>query len=471
MQKEANMDVFFNPRTVAIIGASETFRFGYFVTKSLLSRTDLKAYPVHIKADTVMGVKAYRSVKDIPDSVDLALFIVPSQAAPSAMRDCAEKGVKHVIILSAGFAEVDEVGEERQREIVEIARKSGMRVIGPNCVGVTNLSNRFTTADIDVNSLKEGNVAFIAQSGVFGTVIIDWAAANNFGLSKIITLGNKCDVDEIDVLNYLENDDETRVVCLYLEGIKEGRGRDFIETFRRVTRKKPVIVLKSGRTSAGARAVRSHTGSVAGNDRVFDAVLKQTGAIRVDSVEELLDTAKVLAAQPLPEKDGIAILTNSGSLAAMTCDELENLGMKLATFEAETTEKMKKVAPYWTSVKNPVDIGPAMLQVGPRVLEAVLEDKNVGCLLIITSPPGMLVKPYGWGLDLVPFYKLYKRVINKHPEKTVIVSSFGDQDIVRAAREVFEEAGVPLIHSVRNAARAIAAVYRYKKYLDNSKNH
>ncbi|MEM2134890.1 MAG: CoA-binding protein [Candidatus Jordarchaeaceae archaeon] len=469
MREDSSLETFFSPRSVAIIGASEKLRFGYFVTKSILARTDLKAYPVHISADRVMGVKAYKSVKDIPEVVDLAIFLVPSEAAPTAMRECAEKGIKHVIVLSAGFAEVDEVGKQRQEEIVRIARENGIRVIGPNCVGVTNVSNRFTTAEIDIDRLKEGGVAFIAQSGIFGTVIIDWAAANDFGLSKIVTLGNKCDVDEVDLLNYLEKDDKTRVICLYLEGIKRGRGREFIETFKRVSRNKPILVLKSGRTQAGARAVRSHTGSLAGDDRIFDAVLKQTGAVRVDSVEELLDFAKVLATQPLPKDGGIAIITNSGSLAAMTCDELEKLHMELASFEPQTTEKMKKIAPYWTSIKNPVDIGPAMLQVGSQILEAVLEDKNVGCLLIISSPPGILVKKNGMGLDLVPFYKVYKRIIDKHREKTIIFSSFGDYDTVQAAKEVFEKSGIPVISSVQIAARAIAALYQYKKYLEKSK--
>ncbi|MEX2724346.1 MAG: acetate--CoA ligase family protein [Candidatus Freyarchaeota archaeon] len=469
MREDSSLETFFSPKSVAIIGASEKLRFGYFVTKSILARTDLKAYPVHISADRVMGIKAYKSVKDIPEVVDLAIFLVPSEAAPTAMRECAEKGIKHVIVLSAGFAEVDEVGKQRQEEIVRIARENGIRVIGPNCVGVTNVSNRFTTAEIDIDSLKEGGVAFIAQSGIFGTVIIDWAAANDFGLSKIVTLGNKCDVDEVDLLNYLEKDDKTRVICLYLEGIKRGRGREFIETFKRVSRNKPILVLKSGRTQAGARAVRSHTGSLAGDDRIFDAVLKQTGAVRVDSVEELLDFAKVLATQPLPKNGGIAIITNSGSLAAMTCDELEKLHMELASFEPQTTEKMKKIAPYWTSIKNPVDIGPAMLQVGSQILEAVLEDKNVGCLLIISSPPGILVKKNGMGLDLVPFYKVYKRIIDKHREKTIIFSSFGDYDTVQAAKEVFEKSGIPVISSVQIAARAIAALYQYKKYLEKSK--
>ncbi len=469
LRENSSLEEFFSPKSVAIIGASEKLRFGYFVTKSILARTDMRAYPVHISADKVMGVKAYKSVRDIPEVVDLAIFLVPSEAAPTAMRECAEKGVKHVIVLSAGFAEVDDVGKQRQEEIVRIARENGIRVIGPNCVGVTNVSNRFTTAEIDINSLKEGSVAFIAQSGIFGTVIIDWAAANEFGLSKIVTLGNKCDVDEVDILNYLEKDDKTRVICLYLEGIKKGRGREFIETFKRVSRSKPILVLKSGRTQAGARAVKSHTGSLAGDDRIFDAVLKQTGALRVDSVEELLDFAKVLATQPLPKSEGIAIITNSGSLAAMTCDELEKLHMELASFEPQTTEKMKRIAPYWTSIKNPVDIGPAMLQIGSQILEAVLEDKNVGCLLIISSPPGILVKKNGMGLDLVPFYKVYKRIIDKHREKTIIFSSFGDYDTVQAAREVFEKSGIPVISSVQNAARAIAALYQYKKYLEKSK--
>lgn len=464
-----NLEAFFSPKSVAIIGASEKLRFGYFVTKSILSRTDMRVYPVHLQADKIMGVKAYKSVKDIPDNVDLAIFLVPSEAAPNAMKDCAEKGIKYVIVLSAGFAEVDEEGARRQQEIVEIAQKNGMRVIGPNCVGITNLSNRFSTAEIDIDSLTEGNAAFIAQSGIFGTVIIDWAGANKFGLSKVITLGNKCDVDEIDVLNYLEKDEKTKVICLYLEGIKKGRGREFIETFKRVTGKKPVLVLKSGRTEAGARAIRSHTGSLAGDDRIFDAVLKQTGAIRVDSVEELLDFAKVFATQPLPKSEGVAIITNSGSLAAMTCDELEKQGIKLAKFEPQTVEKMKKVVPYWTSIKNPVDIGPAMLEVGAQVLEAVLEDKNVGCLFMIAAPPGIIAKPNGMGLDLTPFYKFYKEIMDKHCEKTIILYSFGDYDLVKKAIEVFNQSGIPLINSVQNAAKAIATLYRYKKIFGRDK--
>lgn len=471
METSKNLEVFFNPQSVAIIGASEKLRFGYFATKRMLSRNDIKVYPVNIQAEKVMGIKAYKSVKDIPDIIDLAVFLVPSEVAPNAMKECAEKGIKHVIILSAGFSEVDEVGAQRQEEIVEIAKKNGISIIGPNCTGVINISKRFSTAEVFVESLTEGSVAFIAQSGVFGSVIVDWAAANKYGLSKVATLGNKCDVDEIDILNYLENDEKTKVICLYLEGVKKGRGREFIETFKRVTRKKPVLVLKSGRTQAGARAVRSHTGSIAGNDRIFDAVLKQSGAIRVDSIEELLDSAKVLATQPLPETEGIAIITNSGSMAALACDELEKQGMKLANFSPQTIEQMKKVVPYWTSIKNPVDIGPAMFQVGLQILEWVLEDENVGCLLLISAPPGMVVKPNGMGLDLVPFYKFYKEIMGKHREKSIIVSSFGDSEIVRVAMEVFDQSGIPLINSVQNAAKAIATLYRYKKYLEKIQSY
>ncbi len=460
-----NMEKFFKPNSVAIIGASETLRFGYFVTKSILSRTDMRVYPVHLNAEKIMGVKAYKSIRDIPEDVDLAIFLIASEAATAAMEECAEKGVKHVIILSAGFAEVDKIGAQRQERIVEIARKNGMRVIGPNCVGVTNMSNRFTTTEIDIDSLERGKLAFVAQSGIFGTAVIDHVAASGIGLSNVVTLGNKADVDEIDVLNYLEDDEETGVICLYLEGIKDGRGREFIETFKRVTRKKPVLILKSGSTRAGARAIMSHTGSLAGDDSVFDAVIRQTGAIRIESVEELLESAKVLATQPLPPNDGIAIITNSGSLAAMTCDELENLGLHLVTFESRTVDFMKSIAPSWTSVKNPVDIGPAMLMVGTQILEAVLSDKNVGCLLLISSVPGMVVKPGGMNLNLVPFYGEYKKIMEKHRDKTIIVSSFGDHDMVSAGIEVFDRSGFPLISSVQHAARAIAVLYRYKGYL------
>lgn len=461
-----DMDKFFKPQSVAIIGASEKLRFGYFVTKSILSRNDMRVYPVHLYAEEVMGIKAYRSIGDIPGDVDLAIFLVASETAPEAMEECARKGVKHVIILSAGFSEVDEIGAQRQERIVEIARANGMRVIGPNCVGVTNMSNRFTTTETDLDSLERGKLAFIAQSGIFGTAVIDRVAARRIGLSNVVTLGNKSDVDEIDVLQYLENDKETGVICLYLEGIKEGRGRKFIETFKRVTRKKPVLVLKSGRTRAGARSVMSHTGSMAGDDSIFDAVMRQTGAIRVDSVEELLDFAAVLTTQPIPQREGIAVITNSGSLASIACDELEEQGMELAALEPQTIEKMSSLAPSWTSLKNPVDIGPSMLMVGTQILEAVLEDRNVGCLLLISSVPGIVVKPDGMNVDLVPFYGGYRKIMEDHSDKTIIVSSFGDRDMVNAGIEVFDRTGIPLISSVQHAARAIGVLYRYKEYLD-----
>ncbi len=458
------MDKFFNPESVAIIGASEKLRFGYFVTKSILSRTDIRSYPVNPNVETVLGVTAYRSVTEIPETVDLAIFLIPSDAALQTMQECAEKGIKHVIILSSGFSESDQIGEERQDAMAAIARENGMRVIGPNCVGVTNMENGFTTAEIPVNRMTRGSLAFIAQSGIFGTAIIDWVTAHKIGVSKVVTLGNKMDVDEIDVMQYLENDKETGVIGLYLEGIREGRGPAFIETFKRVTARKPVLILKSGRTEAGASAVMSHTGTLAGDDLVFDAVVRQTGALRADGIEELLDYARVLTKQPLPQADGVAIITNSGSLGSMACDELQRLEMRLVQFEPRTLEKMKSIAPSWTSVKNPVDIGPAMLMVGKEILELVLQDKNVGCLLLIASVPGIIFTEDGLGLDLIPFYEEYREIMKRYPEKTIIVSSFGDPDMVAAGMKVFDYTGIPLITSVQSAARAIACLYRYRRY-------
>ncbi len=458
------MDKFFNPKSVAIIGASEKLRFGYFVTRSILSRSDMRSYPVNPNAGTVMDVKAYRSVAEIPEIVDLAIFLIPSDAALQTMRECAEKGVKRVIILSSGFSESDQIGGERQDAMRAIAREHGMRVIGPNCVGVTNMENGFTTAEIPVGRMTRGSLAFIAQSGIFGTAIIDWLTANKFGVSKVATLGNKMDVDEIDVMRYLENDSETGVIGIYLEGIREGRGPAFMETFKRVTARKPVLILKSGRTEAGAGAVMSHTGTMAGDDLVFDAVVRQTGAIRADGIEDLLDYARVLTKQPLPRADGVAIITNSGSLGSMACDELQRQGIRLAQFEPRTLEKMESIAPSWTSVKNPVDIGPAMLMIGKQILELVLQDKNTGCLLLISSVPGIIFTKDGLGLDLVPFYEEYREIMKRYPEKTIIVSSFGDPDMVGAGMEVFDRSGIPLITSVQSAARAIACLYRYRRY-------
>jgi acyl-CoA synthetase (NDP forming) len=378
------MDIFFNPKTVAIIGASESFRFGYGTTSYLLN-SNFKTYPVNIKRDKILGHKSYKNIKDIPDEIDLAIIIIGNEYVLQSIRDCVEKGVKGIIIESAGFAET---GKEKyikiQDEIEKISKQSKIRMIGPNCIGVTNFHNQFTTSDMDFAHAPKGNIAVIAQSGVLGNIFIDWANSNGIKFSKAITIGNKVDVDEVDLLDYLNEDLETDVITLYLEGTK--RGKELKNVLGRM--KKPVIILKNGRSKIGSRAVNSHTGSIAGNDKVYDALFKQyPSAFRVDNFYEMFNIAQVFATQPLPKGKNIAIVTGSGSLGALACDEIERLGLNLAELDENTINKIRSVIPNWVSIRGTIDLGPSMFETFIPSIKAIFQDINVDSVLFIFSIP------------------------------------------------------------------------------------
>jgi len=459
---DRSLDAFFNPRSVAVIGATETLGFGHAPTKNILSHPKIKKFLVNVKGGKVMGVDVLRTVRELPEGVDLAVIMVPSSSVIDVVKECAEKGIRHVIIESAGFSETGDEGARLEREVVKIARANGMRVIGPNCVGVVNTSNMFTTADVDVAVLVKGGVAFVAQSGVFGTALVDRACSEGLGLSKVVTLGNKCDVDEIDLVEYLADDEETKVIGLYVEGVKPRRGRRMIDVFRAASAKKPILVLKSGRTEAGSKAVKSHTGSLAGSDKVFDAAVKQSGAIRVESIDELFYTAMVLASQPLPPDGDVAIITNSGSLGAMMCDELELLGLKLAVLLPETVDKLRKVTPPWASCRNPVDVGPAIIESAIPAIEILGRDQNVGFIVMIFAIPGIVSSPRYFNADLTPFFEILGETASKTGKPTVTLG-FGDERIIKMAEKGLGKSRIPVLRNLTLTAKAVASLYEYKK--------
>jgi len=280
-QRPSDVSFFFEPKSVAVVGATNNpLKFGHYL---LLNIIDLgfkgKVYPVNLKADKVLGLKAYPRVDLIPDEVEVVAIIVPAPSVPQVMRDCAKKGVKGVVILSSGFREAGGEGIKFEREIVETAKKAGIRIVGPNTTGILNTSNGFTTSFVPLPKLSKGNVAFVAQTGLFAAAAFWWIlSAEPFGLSKVMGLGNKSDVDDSEALEYLARDEDTGVVAIYMEGVKDGR--KFLEAAQKATEKKPVLILKSGRTEAGMKAALSHTGSLAMKDEVFDAACKKVGAIR-----------------------------------------------------------------------------------------------------------------------------------------------------------------------------------------------
>ncbi|MHA1270579.1 MAG: CoA-binding protein [Candidatus Helarchaeota archaeon] len=453
------LEVFFNPKTIAIIGASDTPKFGFPTTQYLLN-SNFKTYPVHIYKEMILGHKAYKNINDIPDSIELAIILVNNDHVLGAVKDAIKKKVKGIIIETAGFAETNiEKYVAIQKEIEQLAKKSGVKIIGPNCVGVTNFNNEFTSAEVDFKDTLKGNIAIIAQSGVLGNVFVDWGTSQKIGFSKSITLGNKVDVDEIDMLEYLNYDDDTKVITLYLEGVK--RGIKFINILKKMT--KPILIVKNGKSDIGSRAIKSHTGSIAGNDNIYDAIFKQHGCIyRVDDFYEMLNIAKVMVMQPLPNGKNIAIITGSGSLGILACDLIKEIGLNLATLEEDSIKKMKEVSPNWVSLKNPVDLGPSQFITLEPSLKAIYNDPNVDAIIFIFTVPKKPLVEFGFPIKR-PF-KLIKNLTNKYHKPCIIVC-FGSRWVYDYVINNSLKYDLPILSSLKHAVKAFRIMYEFNNYL------
>ncbi len=455
----SKLDVFFNPQSVAIIGATETPGFGMWTTEYLL-KSPFKVYPVHIKKEQVFGHQAYNNIKMIPDEIELVIILVPTPHVLRAVQDAIEKGVKGIIIESAGFAETGRADFRAiQQNITDLAKKSGVRIIGPNCLGITNVYNKFTSAETDFTNVRLGNISIIAQSGVLGNIILDWAFHEGIGFSKVFTLGNKLDVDEVDCLEYLKEDPTTTVICLYVEDIRDGAR--FLKVAREVNKVKPIIVVKNGRTTAGARAALSHTASIAGDDRLYDAIFKQAGIIRASDFYEMFDFAKGFSLQPLPKGNRIAIITSSGSLGILASDEADRQGLTLAQLSPEADAQMRRNAPDWVSLRNPIDVGPAQLAMMEDCLSATLQDENVDALLWIEIIPERVVKVIG-----LPLRKPGKiiQTFGKQKGKPVIVNTFGSPSMKAVLHQELDKHQIPITISIPNAVRTFARMLQYHKF-------
>ncbi|MHA2390568.1 MAG: acetate--CoA ligase family protein [Promethearchaeota archaeon] len=466
----SEMDIFFNPKTVAIIGASEKPKFGIGTTTYLLN-SKFKTYPVNINNDTIFGHKAYKNVKDIPDSIDLAIIIVSNEFVLQSIKDCVKKEVKGIVIESAGFAETGTTKYVKiQEEIETIAKESNIRIIGPNCIGVTNFHNEFTTSDMDFEQAIKGKIAVVAQSGVLGNVFIDWANSQGIGFSKAITIGNKVDVDEVDLLEYLNEDPDTKIIALYLEGTK--RGKVLKETLGKMN--KPVLILKNGRSDIGSRAVNSHTGSIAGNDRIYDALFKQyPNVFRVDNFYELFNIAQVFATQPLLKGKNITIVTGSGSLGALACDEIVKQGLKLTDLEKSTLENIKAVIPNWVSIGGTIDLGPSQFQTFIPSIKTIFQDKNTDCILFIFSVPRVpLQRMASFALDgMRAQFDALKQAAKKYKKPCIIVC-FGSRwvfdFISEAASHSNSKIIIPIMTRINQAIKAFKLMYEYNLSLQNT---
>ncbi|MFX1366428.1 MAG: acetate--CoA ligase family protein [Promethearchaeota archaeon] len=457
------LDFFFDPKSVAIIGASDNYKFGYATTKYLLN-SKFKTYPVNLNKQEIHGHKVYKNIKDIHEDVELAIVLVGNEYVLQVVKDCIEKGVKGIIIETAGFAET---GLKKyiniQHQIEKIAKDSKVRIIGPNCIGVTNFNNQFSSADMDFDKAIKGSIAVIAQSGVLGNIFVDWAQDKGIGFSKTITIGNKLDVDEVDMLNYLNDDPETKIITLYLEGTK--RGKEFIETLKNM--KKPVIILKNGRSEIGSKAVNSHTGSLAGNDKIYDAAIKQNSKIfRVKNFYEMFTIAHIFDTQPLPRGKNIAIVTGSGSLGALACDEIERHGLNLANLSKNTVSLIKSVIPNWVSIRGTIDLGPSLFQTFVTSMKAIFEDKNVDAILYIFSVPRWPLQLRGsmaseWAIQQFNIVKKLIQEFNK-PIACVCFGSRWTFEFLRKAESLTNpEIKIPIISRIKHAIKAFKIMHEY----------
>jgi acetate---CoA ligase (ADP-forming) len=452
------MELFFEPQSVAVIGSlREGYFGGYVVIKTLLNAGFAgKIYPVNPSYQEVLGLKAYPSIKEIPEKIDLALIMINRRSVPNVMRECAGKGIKAVIVVADGFAERDGEGAKLQNEIVEIAKKAGIRIIGPNTAGIVNSANGLTPDPYEpgYEKVKPGAVAICAQTGMINPQAFPYADLH-YGVSKICDYGNKCDVDECDLLEYLESDPATKVITMYLESIRDGRR--FLKISRRVTAKKPVLILKSGRTKEGAKVSASHTGALAVDDQIFSAACKQAGVIRLEKFSELFELPKIFSLQPLPKGNRLGIVTFTGGVGVLAIDEGAKYGLSVARLSPEIAEKLNTIFPGLG--KTVVDIGPPMavnsyITIYSDILKTVMEDDNIDCLfnVIWTSPFEEFVEEY---------LKFYGALKGKY-QKTIATWIYGPSiPLINEMSSRMEDLGFPVFSDLEMAIKALGIAYQY----------
>lgn len=380
-----NLDKIFNPKTVAIIGASSKEKsVGLGLVKNILTGKEERAiFFVNINQQEIFGNKVFGKIADIQDEIDLAVIAVPAPFVSQVVGECCEKKVGGIIVISAGFSEIGEEGKIRQQDILEKARQAGIPMVGPNCLGVIRTKNKLN-ASFAPATPNSGNVAFVSQSGALLDIIID--GTEKLGMSYAISYGNEADVTLIDFLEWLEKDNDTKVIALYVEAISNGQ--KFMEVAKRITKIKPIVAIKAGKFDSGKKAVQSHTGSMAGDYQTYKAVFQQIGIIEVDSVEEMIDTVKVLSWQPVCP-NAFAIVTNGGGCGVMATDHCKAIGINLAKLSEKTVDKISsssEMSPLWSKA-NPVDIvGDASSARYKAAIGAVLGQENVGGLILIQTP-------------------------------------------------------------------------------------
>ena len=449
--------VFLSPQSIAIIGASDKEgSVGRAITSNIINGYNGTVFPISLTRPTVFDKKTYKSVLDVPESIDLAVIITKNTIVPSVLVECGKKKIKGAVVITAGFKEVDEEGKKLEQQLKDIAKKYNLKIIGPNCLGVMNLDPKtMMNATFLKITPKSGQIALVSQSGAICAALVEDASAQGIGFSAVVSMGNKAVQNEIDVLEMLRDHKQTKVIVMYLEDMSDGQR--FLKICKDITRnkRKPVLVLKSGRSPEGAKAAMSHTGALMGSDEIYEALLKQSGAIRVDTMEELFDYATAFSKQPLPLEGDLVIVSNAGGPAIISTDACSKDGIKMAKIE-DIRPKIDAVIPPWGSSRNPVDIvGDADFERFNKVLESVLTHKNVGSVITMCTPSATL--------DYDKLAEVIVRMSKKH-NKTMLASLMGLDEGIKN-REILAEGDVPYYTYAEGAIRTLKAMLKFVDWI------
>jgi acetyltransferase len=454
-----NLDKIFNPQNVVIIGASDVEgSVGYAIVKNFTQMGyPGKVYFVNIRKPEILGVKTYPTVDQIPEPIDLAIIATPAKTVPDIIEECGKAQVKGVIIVSAGFKETGPEGKALEEKILVASKKYGIRVIGPNCIGIIRPRNNLNATFLD-KMPKPGNVAFLSQSGALGSAILDWALHENIGFSNFVSVGSMLDVDFGDLIDYFGSDPKTRSILMYIEGITEAR--KFMSAARHFARTKPIIVVKSGKFSESAKAAASHTGSLSGEDAIYDAAFKRAGVVRVNEIADLFNAAEVLGTQPLPKGPRLAIITNAGGPGVMATDSLIAQGGKLAKLSQKTLDSLNAVLPTFWSHGNPVDVlGDARSERYKAAVEACLIDENIDGILIVFTQQAVS--------ESVEIAKnIVELVRSKSYQDKTILTSFMGYGAVQEANSILNANNIPTYTTPEQAIRTYMYMYNYQRNID-----
>ncbi len=439
----------FYPKSVAVIGASGVpGKLGWNVFTNLVShKFQGRLYPINPRADEIHGIKAYPRISAVPEPVDVAIILVSAGMTPEVVEECCECGVRYIVVESAGFAELGEAGKQIEEQMKKIADRYGVRLLGPNCSGIINTHCSMVQSIGIVDALCKGNIGLISQAGVCAAGML-WGLRHIMDFGIIATIGNKLDINETDILEAVSKDENVNVICMYLESVKAGRR--FLDVAKRITREKPIVVLKSGRTEAGKKAVASHTASLAGNDQIFSAVFRQGGILRARDYEHMFNLARTISKQPFPDRDGVFIITYAGSLGVIAADAITDNGMRLSELEPHLKERLKSLLPDYVCGMNPVDYTFSQdAETVRKTIEIGVESEDVGSFIVVLQAE--ILGSYVDTLKNIDYRG--KPII-----ACVAGKEFALDDVIK-----MEKAGIPVLSTPEQVADALAVMYRHAK--------